>query len=114
MPRLNIIILEKHTDDFSCAMWADVPAARQSRYADQNKVSAWSGALAADNTNLKNGVVAERVTTQRTPSGASVAQIQAFLQDQWTAYQAEINNYNPWVRYGSTWDGTTWTMVTNG
>jgi len=114
MPRLNIIILEKDSDDFRFVMWADVPAARQTRYADPNKVSAWSGATTQDNSNLKSGAVVETVVTQRTPSGSSQAQIQNFLQDQWTAYQAQINSYNPWVRYGSTWDGTTWTMVNNG
>ncbi len=117
MPRLNIIILDKTTEDnntYRFAMWADVPVARQSHYANATTVSAWIGATAQDNTNLQSGTVVETVTTQRVPSAATLAQIEAFLQSQWSAYQAAVSANNPWVRYGSTWDGTTWTVLNNG
>src|SRR5262245_1527606 len=114
MPRLNVIILEKDSDDFRFVMWADVPAARQSRYADPNKVSVWTGATTQDNTDLKAGVFTEKVSTQRIVPGTPMAQIEVFLQNQWSAFQNEINAANPWQRYGSTWDGTTWTVLNNG
>jgi hypothetical protein len=114
MPRLRVIILERDGDDFRFAMWADVPVARQTRYADANKVSAWKDATTQDNTDLKGGVIVEQVQDQRVPSGASTADIQVYLQTQWSAYQNYINSFNPWQRYGSSWDGTTWAMVNNG
>lgn len=115
MARLRIIVLDRDNDNtYNFLMWADVPAARQSHYANASAVSAWSGAQAADNTALQNGSVVELKTSQRIPTGASLAAIQAFLAAKWTDYQAQINSYNPWQRYGTTWDGTTWTMTNNG
>ena len=123
MPRLNVIFLAGTPDDpntWQAALWADVPTARQSFYAhhtptgDPPYTSAWSGATAADNANLQNGLVTERVITQRVPPGTTITQVETFLQNQWQQFQNEITNYNPWVHYGSTWDGTTWTVLSNG
>lgn len=114
MPRLNVIMLTRTPDDLTVALWADVPAARQSFYANASAKSAWTGATAADNTALQNGSVVENVANQRVPPGATLAQVEGFLQAQWQNYQAYINNYNPWRSYGTTWDGTTWTVVTVG
>ena len=117
MPRLRVVILDQHPDDlntYNVILWADVPAARQSMYADPNAKSAWSGATAADNTNLQNGSMSESHFSQRIPAGTALAQIENFLQNAWTNYQNQITNYNPWQRYGSTWDGTTWTVLNNG
>ena len=115
MPRLNVIFLASEPDDpntWQAALWADVPVARQNFYANPNAKSAWSGATTADNTNLQTGTVVEKVISQRVPPGTSIAQIETFLQAQWTTYQNAITNTNPWVHYGSTWDGMTWTVVT--
>jgi hypothetical protein len=121
MPRLRVIFLAGMPDDpntWQAAMWADVPASRQSFYAHPNPTggtpyaSAWSGATAADNANLQNGSVVERVITQRVPPGTNISQVETFLQNQWQTFQNDVNNNNPWVHYGSTWDGTTWNVVT--
>jgi hypothetical protein len=117
MPRLNVIVLDQHADDlntYNVVLWADVPAARQSRYADANAKSVWSGATAADNTNLQTGVMVESTFSQRIPAGTTLPQIEAFLQTAWQNFQDRINNTNLWQRYGSTWDGTTWTVLNNG
>ena len=117
MPRLNVIVLDQHLDDlntYNVVLWADVPAARQARYANASAKSAWSGATAADNTNLQTGVMVESQFSQRIPAGSTLPQIEAFLQTAWQNFQNRINSDNPWVRYGSTWDGTTWTVLTNG
>ena len=37
------------------------------------------------------------------------AQIRTMLQAEFTARQNAVNAYNPWTRYGTLWDGTTWT-----
>jgi hypothetical protein len=119
MPRLRVIILAQTPDDpntYQAALWADVPAARQSYYAKQNSayVSAWSGATAADNTNIQNGSMVEQVVLNRLPSGSTAIAMQQALQNAWTAFQNSVTNNNYWYRYGSTWDGTTWVLTTGG
>lgn len=114
MARLNIIVLERDRENpnlYTYSLWADVPVARRPFYAVEwgaTRVSAWKDALAADNTNLQTGAVVEAVQTLQVPSGATLAQIQSFLQSRWTAYQNLVTTLNPWQRYGTTWDGTTW------
>jgi hypothetical protein len=115
MPRLRVIILDQTSDDantYNCVMWADVPAARQSYYANANAKSAWNGATAADNTNLQTGVMVEQLTVQRVPPNTPLAQVEAFMAQLWQNYQTQITGNNPWIHYGSTWDGTTWTILT--
>jgi hypothetical protein len=115
MPRLNVIVLSQTLEDlntYNVALWADVPVARQTFYANPNAKSAWDGATTTDNTNLQNGSVIERVITQRLTPGTSRAQFEAFLQTAWQNFQNQVTNVNPWSVYGSNWDGTTWTLVT--
>lgn len=108
MARLRIIILEKHGDKLHYAMWADVPAARQSFYADANKVSVWKGALSADNTALQSGMIVEKTSSYDFEPGAGLARIRVELQGAADRFQSEINAHNPWIRYGTVWDGATW------
>jgi hypothetical protein len=115
MPRLRVIVLAQDPSDvntYGVVFWADVPAARQTYYANPNAKSAWTGATTADNTNLQTGTVVEQSFTQRVPPGTAIGQVEAFLAQAWTDYQNQINAYNPWIHYGSTWDGTTWTVLT--
>lgn len=119
MPRLNIIILERVSDDnmadsYKYAMWADVPAARQSYYASSANVSVWVNASSADNANLQSGAVVELVETRRLPTSLTIAQIEIGLQNRWSTFQSYVTSHNPWQRYGTTWDGTTWTLTNNG
>ena len=114
MPRLRIIILEQDRNDvnqYRYALWADVPVARQPFYANASAVSAWKNALTADNTALQDGSVVEKVSVLKIAPGSTVAQIETFLQQTWTLYQAEITAANPWVAYGSNFDGTVWTIT---
>jgi len=119
MPRLRIIILQRTREDadtINYVMWADVPTARQAHYADptNTRKSAWPDALPADNTNLQNGSVHEKVDTQRNPNGTGMAAVQVQLQQNWQDFQTEVTNFNPWQRYGSTWDGVAWVVTNNG
>jgi len=117
MPRLNIIVLAHAADDpngFNVAFWADVPAARQTFYANPQAKSAWAQATTTDNQNLQSGAVVELVTEAHYVPGTPLAQIETELQGRWQTYQNNITNNNPWQRYGSTWDGTTWTILSNG
>jgi len=109
--RFKIIILDKDANDpvYRYLLWADVPAARQPFYANASATSAWTDATAGDLAALQNGSVVERQGELRVPSGSTLAQVQAFLQARWSEFQNQVTNDNPWVRYGTTWDGTTWT-----
>lgn len=108
--RLKIIVLKKEQGDpvYGYVFWADVPVLRQSFYANPTATSVWKDALAGDVASLRDGSVVERVGELRLSSGASLAQAQAELESRWQAFQTEITNTNPWIRYGTTWDGTTW------
>src|SRR3990170_1858033 len=110
MPRLRIIILAQ--DDprtYQYALWADVPASRQSFYVDASAKSAWKDALASDLAALQAGQVVERVDKLGMLEGSTLALARASLQASWQSFQDEITSKNPWLRYGTTWDGTTWT-----
>lgn len=109
MARLKIIVLEVSGRDVHYALWADVPEARQPFYADATKVSAWKDALAADNTALQNGSVVEEVRYSTFNSGETLAQIKAALVIASNDFQANTTAHNPWGRYGTVWDGTSWT-----
>lgn len=115
MARLRIIILDRiDADTYRYALWADVPLARQAVYANVEAKSVWKDATTADNTALQSGAVVETTSSQRVPAGSTLPQIEAFLESRWANFQAEITNNNPWQRYGSTWDGTTWVVLNNG
>jgi hypothetical protein len=117
MPRLRVIILDATQDDpdtYNVLFWADVPSARQIRYADPAKVSAWPDATQADNDALKSGAMVEQRGVARHSQGTGMVAIQAFLQQRWQDYQTFITNNNPWQRFGSTWDGASWTVLNNG
>ena len=109
MARLKIIVLEKYGDKLHFALWADVPVARRPFYADAAKVSAWKNAIAADNTALQDGSVVEKVAHIDIPGAGNLAATKAELIAQWTRFQDEINDANPWKWHGTTYAGTTWT-----
>lgn len=115
----KIIILESNPPGtgeiaFKYALWADVPAARQTRYADPAFETQVVGATAGEVAALRSGAVVERVAEARWNQGTTVAQIQAALVNEFNRFQTQITNTNPWQRYGTSWDGSTWTSVTNG
>ena len=112
MPRLRVIVLEQEDDrSYRFAMWADVPLERQPFYANPDAKSQWKDALVTDVTALATGAVVERIGRLVLPPGGTAANARQELQASWSAFQQEITNSNPWVRYGTTWDGTTWTQA---
>jgi ribosomal protein S16 len=120
MPRLRAIVLDSPDQqaaraNFRVALWADVPAARQKFYAaltTATTVSAWIDALAADNTAIRNGSVVEKVVMYEPETTKTAGQMEADVATIWTAFQAGVTGTNTWPNYGSTWDGTTWTIAT--
>jgi hypothetical protein len=113
MPRVNAIILEKDRNDpqvYRFALWADVPVARRPFYASSGALSSWTGATAGDLANLVSGSVTEKVETLRVQEGVTLGQARTLIQAAWADFQAAVTTQNPWSRYGTTWDGTTWTV----
>jgi hypothetical protein len=122
---MRVILLEQPKDDptsYHYLLWADVPLERQRYYAAMVAVptdiplfvSQWLDATAADNQALQDGSVVEQRGTMRPPPGTTLPQIENFLVQRWNDYQSYISNFNPWIHYGTTWDGTIWTTVTGG
>lgn len=114
----KIIVLDARADgpgqqiEINLALWADVPTARQPFYADPNAVSAFRNATNAELTALRNGSVVERVVTIRVDPGGTLAAIRQAAEEAFATFQDEITNRNQWRRYGTFWDGTSWTNVT--
>ncbi len=110
----KIIILERVNPPSDLAyryvLWADVPAARQRFHADPNKTSAYIDATTEDLATLRSGAVAEKVCVYTWQAGVTQAQIIAELRAQLDAFQAEVTNMNLWDRYGTIWDGVSWTQ----
>lgn len=110
----QIIILEQVKRDggpieLRYALWAAVPAARQTFYANAGFETAFKNASAQEITDLRNGAVTEKVATGSWPAGTTNAAIRTALEAIWAAFNTEVQNFNPWNRYGSFWDGTNWT-----
>jgi len=106
----QVIVLERseNTQAYRIAYWLAVPASRQSFYANPTATSVWSGASAGELSAIRTGAVVEAVETNDF-AGMTLPAIQTELQSEWSALQADVTARNPWVRYGSFWDGATWT-----
>lgn len=118
MPR-KIVVLDSNPvlpneTAFRYALWADVPAARRERYANVAATSAVGDVTADEVAAIRSGAVVEKVEDARWPNGTSLAQVQEALVQRHGSYQQEINEANPWASYGTSWDGATWTDVSNG
>jgi hypothetical protein len=117
MPRLRAIVLDSPDAstaraNFRIALWFDVPAARQKFYAGKKPLgSIWIDALTADNTAITTGAVVEEVINYQPDTAKSAGAMEAEVAGIWTARQAAITAYNVWPNYGSTWDGTVWSIV---
>lgn len=106
----RIIILERQgNQSFSVAFWLDVPVARQPFYANASATSRYKDALAAEITAIQSGAIKEVVDNVSADVITNLAGIKTQLQAIYTAKQAAINALNNWDRYGSFFDGTSWT-----
>ena len=95
--------------NFKFVLWADVPAARQSFYADVNKTTTVKDALAAELLAIRQGQILEKQNSASFPAGTTGNQIKTDLIAKFNQFQSEVNSLNPWQFYGTFWDGTIWT-----
>jgi len=120
----QIIILENQVPNrlasdplsYRYAFWLAVPLTRQLQYArlQATVVSQVPSATAAETTAIQTGTVKEEVNVFSAPAGSTLAQIEAGLQVQFAARQTALNSSaeNPWDHFNSSFDGTSWTIVT--
>lgn len=94
------------------ALWADVPAARQKFCVDAAKTLRVLDPTAQELADFRAGKFLEKIEEQQWRIGTPVADILASLVAAFGAWQQYVNTDNPWDRYGSYWDGTSWTAVT--
>jgi hypothetical protein len=108
----KIIVLERigepSDESYNYVLWASVPAGREPAYANAAKTSAYKDATAAELTALETGTVVERTGTIQYQSGGG-ANIKQDLQRLFNDFQQEITKANPHDRYGTSYDGSTWT-----
>lgn len=111
----QIIILDKlpvasGSTGYQVLYRAVVPAARQAFYVNPAAVSAYKDATPQETTDLQTGAVVERVEPYVIDGTPTLNAVKAALQARFTDFQTSVTNYNPWALYGSSWDGTVWTI----
>lgn len=109
----QIIVLERLDEpsdlNFNVAFWLVVPVTRTSFYVDSNKISQYKDISAQELSDLRAGLFIEKVQKVSYLSGQTLTFIRNDLQSRFTNLQNELNNQNPFVRYGTYFDGTSWT-----
>jgi hypothetical protein len=115
----QIIVLERVDPDnvginrFRVAFWLAVPLARQAFYANAAAVSAVrdGSVTQAETDALRNGAVVEQVIDFQAQPGRSLVQVEADLVTAYNAAQQALNsNVGLFQRYGSFYDGASWTV----
>lgn len=109
----QIIVLERLDEpsdlNFNVAFWLVVPGTRTAFYADATKTSLYKDISAQELSDLRAGLFTEKVQKVSYLSGQPLAFIRNDLQVKFTNLQNELNNQNPFVRYGTYFDGNSWT-----
>lgn len=109
----KIIVLERVAEPsdqvYRIAFWLDVPATRGAFFADANLTSQYKNATPQEIQNIKDGKIKEVVETVNYIAGMTMTNVQAHLIQKYNQLQNELNTRNPFIRYGTNWDGVSWT-----
>lgn len=104
---------------YRVAFWLTVPAARQPYYADlqatfKSQVIGTAKPSQAELDAIHAGQITEQVITVPFTPGTPLNTITSQLVTMYNAAQAQSDSvsFNQWNRYGSFFDGTSWTSVT--
>ena len=110
----KIILLDRvgGPADFRVAFWLDVPAARQAFYANPTATSAVVGITTPELDAIKAGAIVEHVAPVLRDNGVTIGALRTILEAEYARLQTELTASVQWSRYGTSWDGTTWTVVT--
>jgi hypothetical protein len=106
----QIIILERpDVNRFTACFWLAVPVARQPIYVNAGATSSYKQASAGEITALQSGAVVEQTADMVFLATTTLAQIKTALIAEHAQRQAALDAANPWDRYGTFYDGTSWT-----
>lgn len=110
----KIVIMEQVGEpaDYRVAFRLDVPVARRVFYANAAATSSVVGATPEEVAALQAGEIFEVVRTFPRDNGTTVAQLRTALVETHGRLQDRLTTNNIWNRYGTSWDGATWTAVT--
>ena len=116
----SIVILDRFSIpsdyNFHVAFRLTVPTGKQPFFADDSKTSAYASAEQPTIDAIKAGQVVEVVKSMRwtkddegnlPPLSTVTADLEAKLAD----LQAVMDTRNPWVKYGTSYDGNAWTQA---
>lgn len=111
----RIVVLERAEGSpttYTVIFWLAVPVARQPYYANASAKSRWKSCPAGDLAALASGSVLEVVDMATMAEGATEQDVAADLEARWTTKQAALDADLRLFRYGTTWDGAAWAVVT--
>ena len=112
----KIILLEREAlgtidETYRVAFWLTVPEERRPFYANPAATSVVKDVTQEELGDLRAGRIVEQVTTLNKPQGATEEQAEAMLAGSFLRRQAELQDLNPYDRYGTYWDGEAWHHV---
>jgi hypothetical protein len=96
---------------YHVAFWLSVPAQRQQFVANPDAKSRVMDITANELTALQDGSVVELIHEAIYPLNTPIGAIGTDLVARYNEAQAQVNANNPWNRYGTFYDGNSWTMI---
>lgn len=109
----KIIILERTGEpsdlNFTVIFWLTIPATRKAFFAKESATSIYKDATPDEIKAIQEGTIQELVINVSYPSKTPLSEITSELTAKFNEQQINLNTYNPFVRYGTFWDGTNWT-----
>lgn len=115
MRKIIITTRKDNTNYFevSYLLWLTPPAARQAFYTQATKTSSAPNIIPAELTAIQTGSVLEQGGIASFPSGTTNGVVAADIITKFNTAQTALNNISDYAYYGSSWDGTTWTLLGN-
>lgn len=108
----QIIVLERTGEpsdyNFKVIFWLTIPATRQSFYTNSIAISAFKNATAEEIQAIQTGQIKEVAIFCSYPTGTTLAAITTDLISKFNTEQIILNTQNPFIRYGTYWDGISW------
>lgn len=109
---LDRLALGSIDETYRVAFWLEVPIERRTFYANPQAASVVKDISAEELGDLRAGRFVEMLADLTRPQGISEPEARAMLEMSYLRRQAELNERNPWDRYGTYWDGDSWHDVT--
>lgn len=109
---LDRLALGSIDESYRVAFWLEVMPERRAFYANPEAESAVKDISAEELGDLRAGRFVEVVEALTRPQGTTEIEARAMLEMSYLRRQAELNERNPWDRYGTYWDGDSWHDVT--